>query len=492
MKKKEILKKINRYYDAFVPSMREDVKNTPLQSEPSQTTNKSGSKRVWNKKFVLLAATICCLVVLCGGIAMASLLPLKDGTTVFVTVDINPSVQFITDASGKIASAAAQNEAASLLLEKLSLKGKTLSDGVLEVVNAAIRLGYIDLTQQNRYPNALMISSLSDKETLAENIKNSAAQSTIDYFKQKGIKCAVLTHYQSKENLVSILTNNGMPADSEMSVSKLNAMLGELHVKQADTSQEVYRTLQDESKIRYFSESQILKWQNNLIRNEIKRAEENIANTARVLESEKNANINRLLYAVDNFAERNYNHSLIRILQTGMIPSEIKDSDIAFIESAALDYQSIVSLQNSAVIKLLDKYGNYSLWLQTLRYNLSKLVSSPNQKTNAIVYVFDTVSKYSSLESSAEITCRELQKMGDIWLDCNKAQAIQIYRLNLSIIDSTMTAKFAPVISDFRGEVQPEEYDEWNELQKTQFSNPDVWDNLYKSYTAFMKFYFTS
>ncbi len=79
----------------------------------------------------------------CGTLPEANVTDL----TGYVAVDINPSVEFFTDAKGKVASVRAANEDAEVLLSDLELEGMPIEEAVEIVTEEAEQSGYI--TEEN-------------------------------------------------------------------------------------------------------------------------------------------------------------------------------------------------------------------------------------------------------------------------------------------------------------------------------------------------------
>ena len=66
-----------------------------------------------------------------------------DAANAYVTVDINPSFEVLTDDSGLIVEVIAGNEDADVILYGLEVKGKKLTDGVKMMVEESYNLGFV-------------------------------------------------------------------------------------------------------------------------------------------------------------------------------------------------------------------------------------------------------------------------------------------------------------------------------------------------------------
>jgi hypothetical protein len=91
----------------------------------------------------------------------------------YIVVDINPSVEIVTDDNGLVVRVTALNEDAKVLLVDVDLTGKTLDEAVDTLMNLAKELGYIGLEEEN----AILFSVETDDQRTAQEL--------IDFLKSK-------------------------------------------------------------------------------------------------------------------------------------------------------------------------------------------------------------------------------------------------------------------------------------------------------------------
>lgn len=83
----------------------------------------------------------------------------KSLNTVFI--DINPSVELVADADGKVVSVRGENDDAEVLLYNEEIEGKTVEEAVQKIVELSVDLGYIDGDES---AISVMVSASSDSE----------------------------------------------------------------------------------------------------------------------------------------------------------------------------------------------------------------------------------------------------------------------------------------------------------------------------------------
>ncbi len=96
----------------------------------------------------------------------------------YVTVDINPSVEVISNKKGIVVSVNALNDDAQVLLEGETLEGKTTADVVVEIADLAIKLGYL------REGGNVCITASADSEEIEAKV-NSAINKAMNKFKEQ-------------------------------------------------------------------------------------------------------------------------------------------------------------------------------------------------------------------------------------------------------------------------------------------------------------------
>lgn len=96
----------------------------------------------------------------------------------YVTVDINPSVEVISNKKGIVISVNALNDDAQVLLEGETLEGKTTADVVVEIADLAIKLGYL------REGGNVCVTASADSEEIEAKV-NDAINKAMNKFKEQ-------------------------------------------------------------------------------------------------------------------------------------------------------------------------------------------------------------------------------------------------------------------------------------------------------------------
>jgi hypothetical protein len=96
----------------------------------------------------------------------------------YVTVDINPSVEVISNKNGIVIDVNALNDDAQVLLEGEKLEGKTTADVVVEIADLAIKLGYL------REGGNVCITASADSAEIEEKV-NDAINKAMNKFKEQ-------------------------------------------------------------------------------------------------------------------------------------------------------------------------------------------------------------------------------------------------------------------------------------------------------------------
>ena len=103
----------------------------------------------------------------------------EEGTVTRMTVDINPSVEFMVDDQGLIISATALNDDGSILIAGEAFVGKTPEEAADMMVNLAAETGYLVKGNVEADQNTVKISISGDSEyarELTERVQQSAAE----------------------------------------------------------------------------------------------------------------------------------------------------------------------------------------------------------------------------------------------------------------------------------------------------------------------------
>lgn len=228
------------------PVERERVVNTSdtsgVSTAPSNkkvrraSWRNSGGERVAPKsRLAVGAASFCCALMLTVASIFAigyfSKNDIPDiitvGADTYVSLNINPGVDFTVNKYNKITSAVATNSGGVLLITKLcdtlgveTLVGRELTDAMVDVIDTAAKMGYIDVNAVG-ISNALMISVIAENNVSAGTIKNDLAQESKKYFADNGIYAVVVTEYDNKKALVEEARKNNPELTEDSSVGDL-------------------------------------------------------------------------------------------------------------------------------------------------------------------------------------------------------------------------------------------------------------------------------
>lgn len=177
--------------DSITPKLSDEVKDAPIPARGETVVNDGGVavKARYNSKTLIITVTAMLLCLAIAGLAV--FLPKKPSASVF-TVEINPTVNFVTDGSGTVTGVMAVNGDADVILSDeevyRSLLGKKIDEAVTLYVDYAARLGYLDISKDGA---AVRISGCKDSrpDKLLQGV-NGALQG---YFTKKGVYAVAIT-----------------------------------------------------------------------------------------------------------------------------------------------------------------------------------------------------------------------------------------------------------------------------------------------------------
>ena len=177
--------------DSITPQLSDEVKDAPIPARGETVVNDGGVavKARYNSKTLIItaAAILLCLAI----VGLAVFLPKKPSASVF-TVEINPTVNFVTDGGGTVTGVMAVNGDADVILSDeevyRSLLGKKIDEAVTIYVDYAAKLGYLDISKDGA---AVRISGCKDSrpDKLLADV-NDALQG---YFTKKGVYAVAIT-----------------------------------------------------------------------------------------------------------------------------------------------------------------------------------------------------------------------------------------------------------------------------------------------------------
>lgn len=114
----------------------------------------------------------------------------EEGTTTRVTVDVNPSVEFMVDEENKVISVTALNDDGSILIAGEAFIGKTPEEAVELMVSLCVETGYLVKGNVEADANNVKISVSGDTK-YAENLYKSVEKKAADTLEKLDIEGAV-------------------------------------------------------------------------------------------------------------------------------------------------------------------------------------------------------------------------------------------------------------------------------------------------------------
>lgn len=112
----------------------------------------------------------------------------------YLVIDINPSIEVVTNEDGKVLRVTALNEDAQVLLLDVDFKGKTLDEVVNTIIELARELGYINDFDEN----AILFTVEAEQERTVEELKKFLEEKVKKFKDKHKIRVQVLIEQLSK------------------------------------------------------------------------------------------------------------------------------------------------------------------------------------------------------------------------------------------------------------------------------------------------------
>lgn len=194
-------KQLNTEIDSLVPPLSEKVKNAPIDTLDIKTNiNRNNTKtKKWIGFGSIFATAVASIVLVCLAVFGVFSNPNTTNNNYIFTLDINPSVAFVTDEDGLVKSIKSLNEDADVILsdetELEKMININLKDSIVIYIDNATKLGFLDASKQE---NAIKLSSNSETNNeIFDNVTNSIET----YFKDNGIYAVVVKNTLSIKEL---------------------------------------------------------------------------------------------------------------------------------------------------------------------------------------------------------------------------------------------------------------------------------------------------
>ncbi|MDD4027787.1 MAG: hypothetical protein PHN54_01855 [Bacilli bacterium] len=129
----------------------------------------------------------------------------------YVTIDINPSVEFVLRKDDKVLNAIALNEDANFLLVDLDLNGMQYKEALKTLVEALILMGYIDEFSDE---NSVLVTAYSNKDSNNSRLTDLTISTLKEHIEYKEAYCLLvangLTETQKTEARMLNISNEKM------------------------------------------------------------------------------------------------------------------------------------------------------------------------------------------------------------------------------------------------------------------------------------------
>lgn len=404
------------------PVERERVVNTAEAiGKSAASPNKRSKRAAWRNsdkervasrsRLAIGAASFCCALMLTvasvfsigyfSKIDNPSLITV--GADTYVSLNINPGVDFTVNKYNKITSVVATNSGGVLLITKLcdvlgveSLVGRELNDALVNVIDTATKMGYIDVDAVG-ISNALMISVIAENDVSAGAIKNDLAVESKKYFADNGIYAVVVTEYDNKKALVDEarksnpeLTEDSSVGDLISSIEKNNADKSALQAEIESARQNYEAYLK-----KTFSESKdkVVNKEISIANNDIARLEKLISSLRDMLEEKSN----------DITEDGNANTS---------------DDTNAVIDAIVAEIEAKTQAYNKRVSELNAEKNNTKDAISKAKENIEKLVAEINSGKQSIA---ELEQKIIDLTADNALNADNLQSLNSNLADIKKA-----------------------------------------------------------------------
>ncbi len=135
------------------------------------------------KKILTLIVATALALTMCVSLAACNDAKVAEGYS-YVSLKINPEIEFVVDGDGNVESVIAANEDAEVLLSDVDLEGKTIEEAVQEVVDMAAETGYLDVDTEG---DEVEVAAIDEEGNEDAECYAKVEKSINDYFANNGI-----------------------------------------------------------------------------------------------------------------------------------------------------------------------------------------------------------------------------------------------------------------------------------------------------------------
>lgn len=132
------------------------------------------------------------------GLAACSDLNETSASELYVSIDINPSIEFLVDEDGLITSYLLVNEDAKLLCVDVDFIGMNIDEATELFVNMATEAGFIDIETED---NAVLLTVYGDKEQYSNTVRTRLRERLVNYMAKNYIHGVVMDEGYTTEEI---------------------------------------------------------------------------------------------------------------------------------------------------------------------------------------------------------------------------------------------------------------------------------------------------
>ncbi|MGD9901322.1 MAG: hypothetical protein AB7S44_02160 [Spirochaetales bacterium] len=187
-----------------------------------------------------IVAVIVAIALVAGGFAAYLVFGTASASLGYVSVDINPSVQFILNSDDEVVGVTASNDDGETILLGVTdeLIGMDIEDATQRIVELALEYGYLDPDALATDPNAVTITTMLETQNtrLQDQLRERIRTHLEEFFKNNGIFGVVMTDLDMQD-VITEATELGISAGELKLIRSVQAAYPDLTTEELlDTS----------------------------------------------------------------------------------------------------------------------------------------------------------------------------------------------------------------------------------------------------------------
>jgi hypothetical protein len=185
MKNKDVEIMLKNSCKNIVPDVFENIKasNTEIFPDENQTLNKSKIKKVrYNLNIKKISFALCFIILIMISSFGSMIYAEAEDSSIYI--DINPSVEIITNNANEVKDVKILNDDGELMLYNLNLKGQDLDDAINIIIEKAIDYGYV---KAENISNEILISVSNNNKNKQNKVLNQVYENINRKLASKGI-----------------------------------------------------------------------------------------------------------------------------------------------------------------------------------------------------------------------------------------------------------------------------------------------------------------